>query len=194
MQPSLCRVVFGVAACLTVALAASMPAWANCIAHQPRNMEFVPPKDLPMRWDCVTAGPLYEHTRKWYIVTFKVTNQGPRRTEARMMQANIVDTFGDVMLSVPITDNANLGRGDSNGAVFAFHPPFSPNSVDHVNFYVLAVKFTDGSIWKSADTPKTGPIASGQVALQRFPMRWDTYDIGSEIAPSPSPYPSRTPR
>src|SRR5579864_4927919 len=173
-------------------LSLSTAALGNCIAHQPPNMRFTPPPDLQLRWECVTAGPLYEHTRRWYIITFKVTNAGARRTEALKMQANVVDTFGDVILTVPITDNASLGQGNSNGAVFAFHPPFSPNSVDHVNFFVLALKYADGAVWKNSVVPKSGTLAGGQVALQRFPMRWDTYDIGSEIAPSPSPYPTRS--
>ena|ERR1700680_2608611 len=184
------RFLFAINAGFLSTLALSAIASANCIAHQPPNMQFTPPPDLQLKWDCVTAGPLYEHERRWYIVTFKVTNEGTRRTEALKMQANIVDTFGEVLLTVPVIDNAKLGQGDSNGAVFAFHPTFSPNSVDHVNFFVLAVKFADGSVWKNPLVPKSGPTAGGNVALQRFPMRWDTYDIGSEIAPSPSPYPT----
>jgi hypothetical protein len=166
---------------------------ANCIAHQPANMRFTPPADLPLSWSCVTAGPLYEHERRYFLVTFKVTNHGEKRTEALKMQANVVDTFGDVLLSVPIVESAHLGKGDSDGAVFAFRPPFPANSVDHVSFYVLAVKWSDGTVWKAPAPPKTGTIAGAGVALQRFSMRWNNYDIGSEIVPSPSPSPTRSP-
>jgi len=191
MHYSRWRFFFAAAAGLLSLVALAGIASANCIAHQPPNMQFTPPAGLPLKWDCVTAGPLYEHTRRWYIVTFKVTNEGARRTQALKMQANIFDTFGDVLLTVPIVDNANLGQGNSNGAVFAFHPPFAPNGVDHVVFYLLAIKYADGGVWKNPVEPKSGPVAGGQVALQRFPMRWDTYDIGSEIVPSPSPSPTR---
>lgn len=165
-------------------------ALANCIAHQPPNMVFSPP-DLPLQWGCVTAGPLYEHQRNWYLITFKVTNQGQRRTAAFKMQANIVDAFGDILLSVPIVENASLGNGDSDGAVWSFHPPFSYQSVDHVVFHVLAVKFADGTLWNSPKEVKTGMLPSAHARLQRFAITGLNYDMGSVIAPSPSPTPSR---
>ncbi len=165
-------------------------ALANCIAHQPRNTVFTPP-DLPFQWDCVTAGPLYEHERSWYLVTFKVKNQGQRRTVALKMQANIMDAFGDVLLSVPIIENANLGNGDSDGAVWAFHPPFSYHSVDHVSFEVLAVKFADGTVWKNPKELKTGPEPEARARLQRYAITAMNYDMESVIAPSPSPTPTR---
>jgi len=159
---------------------------ANCIAHQPANMVFTPPP-LPLAWDCVTAGPLYEHERTWYLVTFRVTNQGAKRTAAFKLQANVMDTFGDILLSVPITETASLGRGDADGAVFAFHPPFPRGSVDHVAFAVLAVKYADGSVWKSPEQLKTGPEPGAAARLSRFPITGLNYDMGSVIVPSPSP-------
>lgn len=182
--------VVGAASLLLATLCA--PSLGNCIAHQPPNMRFTPPRELELKWECTTAGPLYEHARRWYIITLKVTNEGARRVQALKMQADIVDAFGDVLLAVPITENANIGQGNSDGAVFAFHPPFPPNSADHVNFYLLAVRYVDGGVWKSATEPKSGPALGARGALRRFPMRWDTYDIGSEIAPTPSPYPRRS--
>ena len=158
-------------------------------------MRFTPPAGLQMTWTCVTAGPLYEHERSWYIITFKVRNDGAVRTEALKMQADVVDAFGDDLLSVPIVENARLATGDTDGAVFAFHPPFVPSSVDHVNLHVLAVRFADGSVWKnSSPAPTSGATPPPRAALQRFSMRWDSYDIGSVIAPSPSPSPSPSPR
>lgn len=165
------------------------PARANCIAHQPPNMRFTPPANLPFTWNCVTAGPLYEHERRWFLVTFKVTNHSAKRTQALKMQANIVDTFGDILMTVPIVESAVLGNGDSDGAVFAFHPPFTPKSIDHVNFYVLAVKWSDGTVWQAPAPPETRTTPGGNVALQRFSMRWSNYDISSDIVPSPSPTP-----
>jgi hypothetical protein len=168
-------------------------AQASCIAHQPPNMRFTAPADLPLSWSCVTAGPLYEHERRWFLITFKLSNHGAKRTEALKMEANIYDTFGDILMTVPIVEAARLGNGDSDGAVFAFHPPFTPKSVDHVTFSVLAVKWSDGTVWKTPNPPKTGTMLGADVALQRFSMRWDNYDIGSDIVPSPSPTPARSP-
>jgi hypothetical protein len=156
-------------------------------------MRFTPPASLPLTWNCVTAGLLYEHQRRYFLITFKVTNDGEKRTEALKLQANIVDTFGDILLTVPIVEAARLGNGDSDGAVFAFQPPFPPKSVDHVSFYVLAVKWSDGSVWNAPALPKSGRSSGADVALQRYSMGWNNYDIGSEIAPSPSPSPSRPP-
>lgn len=121
--------------CLASMLGASGAAGrANCIAHQPPNMRFTPPANLPLSWNCVTAGPLYEHERRRFLITFNVTNHGTKRTGALKMQANIVDTFGDILMTVPIVETARLGNGDSDGAVFAFRPPFPAKSVDHVAF------------------------------------------------------------
>lgn len=152
-------------------------ARANCIAHQPPNMRFEAPADLRLKWSCVTAGPLYEHSRRWYLITFKVTNAGPKRTQALKMQANVIDAFGDVLATVPITENARLGNGDSDGADFAFHPPFPANGVGRWNHLARA------------GYSKNGQGDGTDVALQRFPMRWDNYDISDVILPSPSPSP-----
>jgi len=173
---------------LVATLAAASAAFANCIAHQPANMVFTPPA-LPLSWDCVTAGPLYEHERNWYLVTFKVTNRGEKRTAAFKMQANMIDTFGDVLLSVPIVETANLGSGDSDGAVFAFHPPFPHKSVEHVTFALLALKYADGNVWKNPVAMKTGPELGAAARLQRFPITALNYDMGSVIVPSPTPSP-----
>ncbi len=179
---------------LSVALLTAA-ASANCVAHQPPNMRFTPPAGLALQWKCLAAGPLYEHERRWSIVVFKVTNTGAARTAAIKAQVNYIDAFGGILLSLPIVENANLSTGDSDGAVFAFHPPFPPNSVDHAVFYVLAVKFADGHVWHNSEHPPKGGTAAGsQIALRRYPLHWDSYDIGSTIVPSPSPSPSPTPR
>ena len=183
------RSLWALAAAVAMASIVSVPAWANCIAHQPADMVFKPPQGLALAWDCVTAGPLYEHERRWYVITFKVTNSGGRRTTALKLQADLVDAFGDVVLSVPIVENANLGTGHSDAAVWAFHPVVSPNSIDHVSFHVLAVKFADGTLWKNPAEPKAGPTPPPRAALQRFSIT--EYDMGSVIAPSPSPTATR---
>lgn len=167
------------------------PAAANCIAHQPANAKFTPPSGLSFQWDCVTAGPLYEHERRWYLVTFKFTNVGQLRTEAVKMQANLVDAFGEILLSIPIIENARLGNGDADGAVWAFRSPVDPHSVDHVNFFVLAAKFVDGTLWTSPHaSPKIGPTPGPRADLRRFSMAGN-YDIGSVINPTPGPRPTR---
>jgi hypothetical protein len=144
-------------AVLTVAGLAG-PAAANCIAHQPANAQFNPPAGLQINWDCVTGGPLYDHEREWFIVTFKATNTDARRIAAMKLQANFVDAFGDVLRTVPIVENARLSTGDSDAAVWAFRPTVDKNSLDHVAFYVIAVKYEDGSLWNAPGSePKAGP-------------------------------------
>lgn len=146
-----------------------------------------------MTWDCVTGGPLYDHETSWFIVTFKATNTDARRVAAMKLQANFVDAFGDVLRTVPIVENARLGNGDSDGAVWAFRPAVDKNSLDHVAFYVLAVKYEDGSLWHYAGPPpKSGPTPAPRAGLRRFPITTLNYDMGSVIAPSPSPSPSPT--
>jgi hypothetical protein len=170
------------------------PARANCIAHQPANAQFTPPPELQMTWDCVTGGPLFGHERAWFIVTFKATNTDQRRVTAMKLQANFVDAFGDVLRIVPIIENARLGTGDSDAAVWAFRPTVDKNSLDHVALYVIAVKYEDGSLWHaSGPEPKTGPTPAPNAGLRRFPMTGMNYDMGSVIVPPPSPTPSPSP-
>jgi hypothetical protein len=105
-----------------------------------------------------------------------VTNEGDRPVNAVKLQADMVDSFGDVILTIPISENAPLGQGGVDGAVFAFHSPVPPSSIDHVNFAVLAVRFDDGSVWSNADLPQRGPVAD-QVALRRYPMIYSVLDF-----------------
>jgi hypothetical protein len=179
---------------LVSSIALVAPAWANCIAHQPPNAIFPAPRGPELQWTCVTGGPLFGHERNWYLVTFKVTNAGERRTAALKLQANLVDAFGDVLLAIPIVENAKLGTGDSDAAVWAFHPRIDPNSIDHVAFGVLAVKYVDGDVWTNPASPlKAGPTPAPEAALRRFSIAWDTYDMSDVIAPKPSPSPSPSP-
>ncbi|MFN2460543.1 MAG: hypothetical protein ABR591_07640, partial [Candidatus Velthaea sp.] len=172
------------------AAALTIPAQANCIAHQPANALFTPPSSLKMTWECVTGGPLFEHKRDWFIVTFKATNNDPRRVEAMKLQANFVDAFGDVLRTVPIIENARLRTGDSDAALWAFKPATDSNSLDHVALYVVAVKYADGSLWKAAaPAPKAGPTPSPRMRLTRFAMTRMNYNIGDVIVPPPSPTP-----
>jgi hypothetical protein len=183
-----------VALLLAIVALVMRPAEANCIAHQPPNARFTPPAAVPLTWDCVVGGPLYEHERDWFIIAFKVTNAGQRRVDALKLQANVVDAFGEVLQTIPIVENAKLGHGDADGAVWAFRPGFDKNSVDHVAVYLLAVKYADGTIWSAEGrAPKTGPTPDPRARLRRFAIRWDTYDMSSEIAPSPSPSPTSSP-
>jgi hypothetical protein len=177
---------------LAVAAAAG-PARANCIAHQPADARFTPPPGLQMTWQCVTGGPLYDHEQAWFIVTFKATNTDARRVQAMKLQANFVDAFGDVLRTIPIIENARLGTGDSDAAVWAFRPAVDKNSLDHVAFFVVAVKYEDGSLWHApGDAPKAGPTPAPSARLRRFPMTGMNYDMGSVIVPPPSPTPSPT--
>ena len=180
---------------LAAIFALSTPALANCIAHQPANAVFTPPPQLQLTWDCVTAGSLYDHVKHWYILTFKATNADSRRLVAMKLRYDLFDAFGDVLQTIPIVENARLGNGDSDAAVWAFHPQVDPNSIDHVAFHVLAVKFDSGEPWTTtAPLPSPGPTLAPRAALQRFPIRWDSYDMGGVIAPTPSPSPSASPR
>ncbi|MEO6990949.1 MAG: hypothetical protein ABI346_03270 [Candidatus Baltobacteraceae bacterium] len=182
---------------LAALVALGAPATANCIAHQPANAVFSPPAALQLQWDCVTAGSLYDHAKRWYILTFKATNADQRRLVAMKLRYDLVDAFGEILMTVPVVENAKLGNGDSDAAVWAFHPQVDPNSIDHVAFHVLAAKFDTGPPWtSSAALPSPGPTPAPRAGLQRFPIHWNTYDMGSVIAPSPSPSPSptRTPR
>jgi hypothetical protein len=185
-----------VAVAFAVVLSAGFasPARANCIAHQPANARFTPPPGLRMTWDCVTGGPLFDHERAWFIVTFKATNTDSRRVRAMKLQANFVDAFGDVLRMVPIVENARLGTGDSDAAAWAFRPTVDKNSLDHVAFYVIAVKYEDGSLWRApGPEPKTGPTPAPAARLNRFSMTGMNYDMGSVIEPPPSPTPSPSP-
>jgi hypothetical protein len=180
-------------AALTVAGLAG-PAAANCIAHQPANAQFTPPAALQMTWDCVTGGPLYEHEHEWFIVTFKATNADPRRVQAMKLQANFVDAFGDVLRMIPIVENARLSTGDADAAVWAFRPTVDKNSLDHVAFYVIAVKYEDGSLWRAeGPEPKAGPTPAPGARLRRFPMTGMNYNMGDVIVPPPSPTPFPSP-
>jgi hypothetical protein len=170
------------------------PANANCIAHQPANAQFTPPPGLQMSWDCVTGGPLYDHERDWFIVTFKATNTDPRRVQAMKLQANFVDAFGDVLRTIPIVENARLSTGDSDAAVWAFRPTVDKNSLDHVAFHVIAVKYEDGSLWHAdGPQPKAGPTPAPSARLRRFPMTGMNYNMGDVIVPPPSPTPFPSP-
>jgi hypothetical protein len=167
-----------VCAGILVGMAFGTPASANCIAHQPAEMQFTPPDNLGLQWECVTAGPwglnngpwAYNNGSDWYFITFKVTNENARRTEALKMQANMVDAFGDILLTVPIAEEAQLGRGNFDEAVFGFHNPVPSTSISHVDFSLVAVQYADGGVWQNPDVPKTGPLAGPQIAIQRFPM------------------------
>jgi hypothetical protein len=183
------------AALAVSALAAlAAPAAANCIAHQPANAQFTPPPNLQMTWDCVTGGPLYEHERDWFIVTFKATNTDSRRVQAMKLQANFVDAFGDVLRTLPIVENARLSTNDSDAAVWAFRPTVDKNSLDHLAFYVIAVKYEDGSLWHAeGPEPKAGPTPTPSARLRRFPMTGMNYDMGDVIVPPPSPTPFPSP-
>jgi len=140
--------IVAVAAAIVATAASGAAARANCLAHQPANMRFTPPDGLGLSWECTTAGPwVYNRGRDWYFITFKVTNHGARQANALKLQANLVDAFGDVLLTVPITESAQLDDGQSDGAVYAFHNPVPANSIDHVDFMVLAVSYADGSVW-----------------------------------------------
>jgi hypothetical protein len=184
-----------IAALAVIAIAAlAGPAAANCIAHQPANAKFTPPAGLQMSWECVTGGPLYDHERERFIVTFKATNTDARRVQAMKLQANFVDAFGDVLRTIPIIENARLSTGDSDAAVWAFRPTVDKNSLDHVAFYVLAVKYEDGSVWHAEGAePKVGPTPAPSARLRRFPMTGMNYDMGDVIVPPPSPTPFPSP-
>jgi hypothetical protein len=183
-----------VAFALFIILSLAAPARANCIAHQPPNAQFIPPPSLQMTWECVTGGPLYDHERNWFIVAFKATNTDTRRVQAMKLQANVVDAFGDVLRTVPIVENARLRTGDSDGAVWAFQPAVDANSIDHVAFYVLAVKYESGSVWTHpGPPPKSGPTPAPRAKPQRFSITGLNYNMGDVIAPSPSPSPTSTP-
>jgi hypothetical protein len=183
-----------VAYVIFIVVSTATPARANCIAHQPPNARFIAPPGLQMTWECVTGGPLYDHERDWFIITFKATNTDTRRVQAMKLQANVVDAFGDVLRTVPIVENARLGTGDSDGAVWAFRPTVDTNSIDHVAFYVLAVKYESGPVWTyPGPSPRSGPTPSPRAKLQRFSIGGLNYDMGGVIAPSPSPSPTSTP-
>ncbi|MGD0473872.1 MAG: hypothetical protein ABSB70_11775 [Candidatus Velthaea sp.] len=190
------RLAVGVLFAAVAVAALREPARANCIAHQPANAQFTPPPGLQMSWDCVTGGPLFEHERAWFIVTFKATNTDQRRVQAMKLQANFVDAFGDVLRTIPIVENARLGTGDSDAAVWAFRPTIDKNSLDHVAFFVIAVKYEDGSLWRSSPPePRIGPTPAPSAGLRRFAMTGMNYDMGSVIVPppSPTPFPTSTP-
>jgi hypothetical protein len=125
---------------------------------------------------------------------FKATNTDVRRVQAMKLQANFVDAFGDVLRTIPIIENARLGTGDSDAAVWAFRPAVDKNSLDHVAFFVIAVKYEDGSLWRApGDAPKAGPTPAPSARLRRFPMTGMNYDMGSVIVPPPSPTPFPSP-
>jgi hypothetical protein len=116
---------------------------------------------------------IYNRGRNWYFITFKATNEDSRQVQALKVQANFVDAFGDILLTIPFSENVQLSQGGSDGAVFAFHSPVPPNSINQIDFSALAVRFADGSVWQDADVPEIGPIADASVALKRFPIYYD---------------------
>jgi hypothetical protein len=74
---------------------------------------------------------------------------------------------------------------------WAFRPTVDKNSLDHVAFSVIAVKYEDGSLWRDPGAePKMGPTPAPSARLRRFSITGMNYDMSDVIVPPPSPTPS----
>jgi hypothetical protein len=152
------KLILAVVAGTLLSASLSAVAQANCIAHQPANAQIAAPASLNLSWECVTGGPVQlTGGASYYAVTFRVTNEGMRRTQSLQLQANLVDPAGNVVLTVPINESAQLGQGNADGAVYLFPEP--PNlKADHTEVFLLAVQYADGGMWKTTQPPPVGPL------------------------------------
>jgi hypothetical protein len=120
----------------------------------------------PLSWNC-PAG--FAKQPYWFALFFDLQNQTVRRTSAVKMQANLVDAFGDIVQTWSFTENANLGSGDLDTAIWNVRESSAVQSSDHVDLYVLAIKYQDGSVWRSPTTPKVGPTPGPDDRFSRSP-------------------------
>lgn len=136
--------------CSTVAPALS------CSDLHAKPVNVIAPADASLAW----PWKVYYSNDYWFNVVFSLQNTSGKRTAAVKMQANLVDAFSTVLETWPIVESAKLSSGDIDHATWAVRcsDPVTAG-IDHVDLYVLAIKYDDGSTWQTSNpAPPIGPM------------------------------------
>ena len=105
-------------------------------------------------------------------VDFDFKNDDARRTKALKLRLDLLDTFGDLIETWPITENTSLGFGDIDRAHFARRAGTLGSSVSKVNLYVVAIAYDDGTVWENPmAVPSPGPTPpDDETGVRKMPI------------------------